>query len=494
MTDAFPRRPTGIQPRVPAITPLLLIAALCAILYANWIFAIARFQPNVMFMDQWDFFYALFYDRGWWARFIHQHGPIREGLGFVISAWILEATNLDVRYDSVWIATLLLAATVLALRLKSKMRGPLGFIDAWIPVLFLSLGQFETVVLTPSASHSIAPLALMLVAANVWLSPRPSIRYGVAAAIAFTLTFTGFGLFAGAVIAVLFAAGVVRHAWRREYRMAWLAAGGLAIVVVSWVLFSKRYIFQPAVEGFRFPWTPWTDYLRFATLMVNFPTGHTGASGAHYRMGSLLALVLATATARIAWVWIKRRPSLNDEVQVLLMGSGLLFIAMTAVGRISLGVTGGEASRYLTLMLPAWLAVYLVLGSSRLARPVATVCVWMLALAPYPTMASRPLTEWPGTFGLTNKALEVMRGFGASKAAWADVYLATGSSEAAQAAVLQPIYPDPAATRLDDKLRILRERKQSFFSGDPSRRDYLPWLADDQFSCLALRSSPRECR
>jgi hypothetical protein len=201
-------------------------------------------------------------------------------------------------------------------------------------------------------------------------------------------------------------------------------------------------------------------------------------------MGSVLVLVLATAGARIAWRWIKPRSSLNDDVLVLLMGSSLLFIAMTAVGRISLGVTGGEASRYLTLMLPAWLAVYLARGSSRLARPAATLCVWLLAIAPYPAMATRPLTEWPGTFGLSNRALEVMRGFGASKAAWADVYLATGSSEAAQAAVLQPIYPNPAATLLDDKLRILRERKQSFFSGDPSRRDYLPWLADDTFRTL----------
>jgi hypothetical protein len=276
--------------------------------------------------------------------------------------------------------------------------------------------------------------------------------------------------------------------------MTWLAAGGLAVVVVSWVLFSKRYIFQPAVEGFRFPWTPWTDYLRFITLMLNLPTWHTGASPPHYRMGSVLALVLVTAATRIAWMWIRRRRSLNDDVLVLLMGSGLLFIVMTAVGRIPLGVTGGEASRYLTLMLPAWLAVYLALGSSRLARTVTIACVWMLALAPYPAMASRPLTEWPGTFGLTNGPLDVMRGFGESKAAWADVYLATGSSEAAQAAVVQPIYPNPAATMLDDKLRILRERKQSFFSGDPSRRDYLPWLADDKFSCPALRSSPRECR
>ena len=489
MTDRSPRLLSDSTTRVRANALLLLFAALCAILYANWIVAIARFQPNVLFMDQWDFLYSLFYGGGWWDRFLHQHGPHRQGLGLVITAWILEATKLDVRYESVWIATLLLAATVLALRLKSKMSGPLRLRDAWIPLIFLSLGQFETVVATPNASHSALPLALILLAANVWLSPRPAIRYLVSAAVAFALTFTGFGLFAGGVITVLLVAAAVQHAWQREQRMTSLAAAGLAITVAGWFLFSRHYIFQTAVEGFRFPWTPWTDYLRFVALMLNLPTWHIGASGPHYRMGGVLAVVLVAATVRIAWVWFKRRPSLKDDVLVLLMGSGLLFIIMTAVGRISLGVTGGEASRYLSLMLPAWLAVYLAAESSRLARPVAVVCVWFLAFAPYIEMVRRPATEWPGTFGLTDGPLDVMKDYGSAKAAWADVYFATGSWKAAHA--VSPIFPQPEATRFDEKLGILRERRLSLFSGDPRRRDYLPWLADDTFGCRALRS---DCR
>jgi hypothetical protein len=476
------------------VKPIHLIAVLCVVLYANWLVAIARFQPNVMFWDQWDFFYELFYGGGWWNRFVHQHGPVREGLGLVISGWILDATNLDVRYDSVWIATVLLAATVLALRLKSKVAGPLELRDAWIPVLGLSLGQFETVLTTPNASHSVMPLALIMLAANIWLSPRPAVRYLGAAAVAFLLTFTGFGLFAAAVIAMLLTAEVIRQARRRESRMACLAAAGVAVIVVSWVLFSEGYVFQPAVEGFRFPWTPWTDYPRFVVLMLTLPTWHVGASAPHYRMGIVLALVVAAAAARIMWVWLRRRTSVHDDVLVLLMGSGLLFVATTAVGRIPLGVTGGMASRYLSLMFPMWLAVYVAARPSRLARAVAVACVWLLALAPYTAMARRPLAEWPGTLGVTRLVLEVMQGFGMSKSAWADAYLATGSWEAAQAAVVQPLYPDPRATRFDDKLRILRERKQSFFAGEPGQRDYLPWLADDRFRCPASGSSPHACR
>ena len=211
-------------------------------------------------------------------------------------------------------------------------------------------------------------------------------------------------------------------------------------------------------------------------------------------MGVALAIVVAVAAARIAVGWARRRQSLNDDVLVLLMGSGLLFVATTAVGRIPLGVTAGAASRYLSLMFPIWLAVYLAAGSSRLARPVALVCVWLLTLAPYPEMARRPLAEWPGSLGLTGDVLIVMKGFGISKSAWADVYRDTGSWEEAQAAVVQPLHPNPSATRFDEKLRFLHERRLSFFSGDPGRGDYLPWLADEDFSCEALRASPHRCR
>jgi hypothetical protein len=144
-------------------------------------------------------------------------------------------------------------------------------------------------------------------------------------------------------------------------------------------------------------------------------------------------------------------------------------------------------------MLPAWLAVCLVTESSRLARTVALLSVWLLAAAPCTEMARRPLSEWPGTFGLTDLPLDVMMRFSTSKAAWADVYLATGRWESAQVAVRYPIYPHPAASRFDEKLGILRERRLSFFSGDPIRREYLPWLADETFSCPAFHPSPRRC-
>ena len=73
------------------------------------------------------------------------------------------------------------------------------------------------------------------------------------------------------------------------------------------------------------------------------------------------------------------------------------------------------------------------------------------------------------------------------------MYLATGSWESAQAAVRQPLHPDPRASHFDDKLRYLRERRLSFFAGRPDRGDYLPWMASDDFGCTASPATGRYC-
>jgi hypothetical protein len=447
-----------------------------------------------MFMDQWDYLNPLFNGETWWARALQQQGPVREGLGLIVTGWILQATAWDVRYDSLWGATILLAATLLAVRVKWKMTGTIGFADIWIPVAFLSLGQFETVVSVPNTSHSVLPLALILLAANVWLSRRSAFRYLTTAIIGSFLVFTGFGLFAGAIIGVLLGVRALRHALAREYSGALYAASGFAAVALGWIRFSDGYVFQPAIEGFRFPWTPWTDYIRFIVLMLNLPTGHIGMSSRFYVRGTVLGIIVLVAALSIGWAWLKRRPSTNDDVQVLLMGSSLLFIVTTAFGRVPLGVTAGTASRYVSLMLPMWLAVYLTSAMSyRRSLPAVTVLIAVLTVMPYSTMQARPVAEWAGTLGMMDWQHDVMVFFGVNKVAWADNYLQNGTWQAAQAAVLQPLHPNPAASGFDQKLQFLREHRLSFFAS-ADRRDYLPWLADDRFTCPASGSSPHVCR
>jgi len=472
------------------------IAVLCVILYVNWVFMVARFQTNVMFWDQWQFYLPLFQEQGWWARAMQQNGPHREGLGFVVSGWILGATQWDVRYDSVWTASVLLLAAGLAVRLKWKMTGAISFLDAWIPLMCLTPGQFETILAVPHVSHSVLPFALMLLAANVWLSSSPALQYLGTAAIAVVLTFTGFGLFAAGVIAILLVASAGGHALVGDRRRVCLAAAGTALCAAGWALFMQDYVFQPSVENFRFPWTPWTDYARFIALMLNLSTGEIGQWLPPYLLGGMLTLIVISSAVSILWLWLKNRRSPRHDVLVLLMGSGLIFVAVTAIGRVSLGPVAGTAPRYLSLLIPMWLAIHLAAAISA-RRPMAvaaTVCVWVLAASSYVTVFGRSPVEWPGTIGLTRADLNSVLHYGTNKAAWVEVYVATGRWEAAQTALRDFLHPNPIGSNFDDKFRFLRERKLSFFAGEPERGDYMPWLADENFRRLVAdqkKSTPR---
>jgi hypothetical protein len=63
------------------------------------------------------------------------------------------------------------------------------------------------------------------------------------------------------------------HPAPRCERRVWLALAGLVVSAGGWALFMRGYVFQPAVENYRFPWTPASDYLRFISLMLNLSAG-----------------------------------------------------------------------------------------------------------------------------------------------------------------------------------------------------------------------------
>lgn len=475
--------PSLLLPRRPSTWRCWAVPAVWAGLTLNLVLAVARFQPNVLTWDQWDFLNPLFYGGSIWDLFRYQHGPHRQGLGFVITAGWLHLSHWDARWDSLWIVALLSIAAALALRLKREFTGRLTLADIWIPLVGLSLGQFESFLFTPNASHSAFPLALLLAVANLWLSPRPSVRFLAGGCGAFALAFTGFGLFGAVVLTFLLAAAALRHAVQKEFRLAALAGAGFAIAAIGWILFAKDYVFAPAVPGFRFPWSPWSDYPRFIVLMLAYAAALSEPAPGAYLAGGALALLASAAGLLVLWRWLHTRsPSPRHDVVLLLLGAGLLFVLNTAVGRVSLGVNGGMVSRYLTLVFPLWLGLGLAdnITERRVLRFTALVALWFIALWPYRDTARRPLRQWPGTLGVTLGQYAEIDETTTAKAAWVDRYLETGSIDAAQAAVGDAIYPAPAATRLDEKLRFLRERHLSFFAAPSGADAFLPWLVAEK--------------
>jgi hypothetical protein len=464
--------------------------AICAslgVLAANWFVAIGRYQTNVLYWDQWGFFTAIMEGQGTWGLFHWQHGPHRQGLAFVITSALMSIARWDARIDSTWIACTLILSATLALLLRRRLSGPLRVGDTWIVLAVLALGQCDSVITTPNASHSVFPLFLTLVLVHLWLSERLLVRYVASACCTFFLEFTGFGLFAAAVsmACISYAAFAELRQGRRAAAMVALCS--LGVCVLGWVGFSWGYVFDPAAPGYRFPWSPETDYVKFVILMVTAPAGWEGATAFHYAIGILMLTALLAATVWAVRGFLMERALNSRRAAVLLLAaSSLVYCAETAVGRIQFGVSGGLTSRYVTLVIPALVAVYLWIGAvgSRW-RWLVYALLWFLVAVPYLSLAGRPLVDWPGSLGESTWMFERTQRIASQKIAFVTAYLSGENIRQIAAKQHALVFPEDHLDYIEPRLEFQKAHRLSFFADADTAFGYGPWLFPGTFQWLS---------
>src|SRR6185436_10351155 len=73
----------------------------------------------------------------------------------------------------------------------------------------------------------------------------------------------------------------------------------------------------------------------------------------------LFALLIVALLVHLRRVLVaKSQHHRASLVIVILLGYGLLFAASTAMGRAAMGLNGSQSSRFVTLMIPAFLGLY----------------------------------------------------------------------------------------------------------------------------------------
>lgn len=450
------------------------------LLVLNGFSAVARFQVNGLFGDQWSFYQPMFEGAGWWELFKWQHGPHRQGLAFVLTAMVQEWSGWDVRIESAWIFGQLVLATGLAVMLKWRLIGRIRFYDIWIMVAGLSLISYETIILVPNASHSVFPLLGLMVAANIWPKAMTLTRGLGLGLLAFVMMFTGFGLFGAGMITLLLVLTVGLSWGDADRSNRWGAILGVVLSGLGWAIFTQGYVFSPASEGYQFPHLPVSDYLRFVTLMLAGRMGFDGTSLGAYIFGSL-AIVVSLAGGGIA---VRRlRYSAPDRVAMvglLLVGASLAFAGFTAVGRVHLGVDGGMVSRYMPLLFPLWIGMDLL--ASRLkttrARVGVTIFASLMAVGPWLHVIGRPTEDWVGTVGMRDGDLNNVRSFQSGKLAWIDALSQHGDWRIAEQVAPRGVYPFPESLNLDTKLAYMQAKQLSFFAVKDWPIALLSWMPD----------------
>ncbi len=443
------------QANRPGIGPKVVVAAAILISSSRLFLIIRRSSVNVFFMDQWDFLGPFFHHQASFKNlFFMQLGIQRDGIGLFVDKFLYPLTNWDARVDPFFIGACLFAAMLLTLRLKCKLYGPLAYSDVAIPVTFLTLAQWEMLFNTPDPSYAGIPLLLIILYCLALVRRNSITRYSVVLALNFVLIYTGYGLFMGPITLGVF---LLECYWSRQHLTTvpfGQALAGFIVAAASFGSFFIHYEFRPGVGCFQFSFSNLLQYPRFMSLMFSsflIPRPFLLMMGVEIFGALVLVIVLVVLGFNV--FRLIRCPQPARLIGAILLSFTLLFTSNASVGRLCMGLNAAFASRYSTLLIPSFLALYFfLLSKSWLGKRNLVLVFWVFLLLP----------------GSLYKPWWEIHWFSDGKRHWADCYIRTGNIQYCDQSTNFVLFPDPKRTHLQQKLDYLKENRLSFFA-EPSR-------------------------
>jgi hypothetical protein len=438
------------------IGPLLTVTIAVVLLGTRFFLVISKYSVNVFYWDQWDVLSLFFRQQASFTNlFFWQNGPHRHGLGLLPMKVLYPLTRWNTRVDCFVIGAAIFAAMLLALQLKRRLYGSFSYSDVAIPAIFLTMALQETILLVPNPAPMAFPLLLTILYCLALLARNRLLRYSLVLLVNYFMINTGYAIFMS-VVTVGFFILECYWSWRRLTPVPiYQPVGALLLAIASQALFFIHYVFQPAADCFHLPHNNWLNYLRFMGLMVaGFVVPRpllTLSVGITVLGATILVLMVAV------FVWhsfhLLRSPiSETHLIGAVLLGFSLLFATNAAVGRLCLGIEQALSSRYSTLLIPAFLAIYFFLLSKLWygARNIV-LALWVILLLPAAlTIARREI-----------------RYYSDGKRHWANCYVRTGDINHCDESTNFKIYPTPEATHLQQKLDYLKANHLNLFAGPP---------------------------
>ncbi len=408
-----------------------------------------RYAATLFFWDQWDFLTGFFLGWSPWEIFLWQQGHVRNGLGVLPMQWSLWISSWDGFALARSVGWILLLAALLALVLKRRLFRRLSLSDLVIPVLFLGLGQFEALVSASNPAHSALPLLLLMGYALLLTLPRTYATYAGLLAINLGAIFTGYGFFIGLLTPLVLLLELRRTgtggAVGRRFLLLCLgiAAGSVVVFFADWEPGRNPTCFPPSFEQvFHYP--------VYAALMFNRVLG-LGGSGLWALGGALVVPVAVVAVLAVQLRGILRDPRANRPlVLTVLLIFSLAFVATATVGR-SCFPDGPYRSRYVTCLIPAFLALYfacLSIGKRWKGTWITASFVAVLVACEFRTKPND---------------LHVAHTASRGRVLWALCYLEHEDVRICNQRTHFMVHPEAERIGLQERLRFLRERKLNLY-------------------------------
>lgn len=414
-----------------------------------------RYSVNILYFDQWAFYSPLFNYENLWQLFTWQHGPHRQGIGLILTKFLADSTRWNTKIDSLATVALLSIAMILAFVLKHKLWRSFTLWDLIIPFLFLTLFQYEAIVVVANLSYGAFPIVMVMLYSLILLMPnRKIVRYSILLALNFMLIYTGWGLFMGIITIILLL--VEFYISLKTGRDQVVTGMAVLVAIGSQLSFFIDYRIDPAVSCFGLSTTYIAQYPIFVGLMLS------AFFGWHIRFLGTLAIPAGLALLTIAIYvlayhgrQIVKQGLYTNKVSLvitILISYSLLFCMSTAIGRVCTGLQLAQVSRYMTLLVPLFLAIYFHLVYLKQTRLSIFILISYIAIA---SLGSLPLGIIEGIASKTY----------VSKTEWKSCYLQTYDIDSCNQITNFEIYP--FKEQLPEKLEYLKTYHLNLFVDSP---------------------------
>jgi hypothetical protein len=198
---------------------------------------------------------------------------------------------------------------------------------------------------------------------------------------------------------------------------------------------------------------PLASYAIYVALMFANLLGLKGITALSIFAGALAAIAaLAVAVEQLVRP-VSPDPAASRRLAILTLSSfSLLFAAATAYGRIAIGFPGAQSTRYVPLLVPGLLAIYLRL--LEIGRPRLRAAL----------LAASPVAIALATFPMRTPEARFMEHLSRGKRAWVEAYLATHDVAESNRRAGLKIFPHDAP-EFPRMLAYLREHRLNFYAG-----------------------------
>ena len=434
--------------------PLVIVSLTYIVLSLRLLLLVKTYAVNLMLWDQWD--YEFLFAKGTFGElFFHQHGPHRQGLGFIIAAIIERSTHWDTRAECYAIALFIISACLMAILLKKRILGKVTFSDISIPLIFLTPVQADTLLLFPNLSIGAFPLFILMIYLFALTLKRETIRYTVLIITNTLLIYSGYWLIMGIITPILITFDLIRHKHKHAH-ISSIHISALATSLLVFASFFINYTFTTAAPCFSSPLLFfWVYPLYMSEMIAHFIGAMVVVSIFLLPLGICILYyslhILYQRVTHALAVGIDHSPT--EAIIISLISFSLLYSLAAGIGRLCYGFFSSTQSRYMIFIIPLYLGLYLsvlLIRSPRIRN--LTVAIFTLMMILPHILSSLPASS-----------LNISQIMSNDKQIWMNCYRKTADVAFCNKEANLPINDYPKEVQLEEKLQYLRKNHLNFF-------------------------------